>query len=79
MCGDYDSVIGMQKEAAIAKFLTKVPGDRLAVAESTATVCGLLLETGTDGLARRAEMLRIGGRLVQAWPEFSTNSTILSS
>src|SRR3954452_10416752 len=29
MCGDYDSVIGMQKAASIARFTTKLPGERL--------------------------------------------------
>ena len=33
MCGDYDSVIGMKKEIAIARFVRKVPGERLAPAE----------------------------------------------
>jgi len=33
MCGDYDSVIGMQKEAAVKRFLTKMPGERLQTAD----------------------------------------------
>ncbi len=69
MCGDYDSVIGMAKEGAAARFVRKMPGERLAPAEGAATVCGLFVETddGT-GLALRAEPVRIGGRLSQAMP-----------
>jgi metallophosphoesterase (TIGR00282 family) len=64
MCGDYDSVIGMQKAAAIARFVTKMPGERLQVAEGPATLCGVVVETDdATGLARRIAPLRIGGRL----------------
>src|SRR5262249_58595056 len=64
MCGDYDSVIGMQKEAAIARFQRKMPGERLQVAEGPATLCGVIVETDdATGLARRVAPLRIGGRL----------------
>jgi metallophosphoesterase (TIGR00282 family) len=70
MCGDYDSVIGMQKEAAIARFRTKMPGERLQAAEGPATLCGVVVETDpATGLARRIAPLRLGGRLDPAWPE----------
>jgi metallophosphoesterase (TIGR00282 family) len=69
MCGDYDSVIGMQKGAAALRFWKKVPGEKLAPAEGAATVCGVLVETDdATGLARRVEPLRMGGRLSQAMP-----------
>jgi metallophosphoesterase (TIGR00282 family) len=64
MCGDYDSVIGMQKEPATLRFVTKMPGERPQVAEGEATLCGIFLETDDDtGLARAVEPVRIGGRL----------------
>ena len=70
MTGDYDSVIGMQKEAPIARFVRKLPGERLQPAEGQATVCGVLVETDdASGLARRIEPVRVGGRLSPAWPE----------
>ena len=73
MCGDYDSVIGMKKEPAIARFATKLPGERLTPAESAATICGLVVDTDeTTGLATRAAPLRLGGRLRPEWPEFCT-------
>jgi len=67
MCGDYDSVIGMEKGGASLRFWRKVPGERLAPAEGEATVCGVFVETddGT-GLAVRVEAVRRGGRLSQA-------------
>ncbi|HTR16885.1 MAG TPA: TIGR00282 family metallophosphoesterase [Acetobacteraceae bacterium] len=69
MCGDYDSVIGMGKDAAALRFWRKLPGERLQPAEGEATLCGLFVETDdATGLARRAEPLRMGGRLSQIWP-----------
>jgi len=69
MCGDYDSVIGMQKGGASLRFWRKVPVERLAPAEGEATVCGLFVETDdVTGLAVRAEPLRLGGSLSQAMP-----------
>jgi len=69
MCGDYDSVIGMAKEAAATRFWRKMPGERLAPAEGEATVCGVFVATDdATGLARRIEPVRLGGRLSQAMP-----------
>ena len=69
MCGDYDSVIGMQKGGASLRFWRKVPAERLAPAEGAAAICGLFVETDdATGLARRAEPLRLGGGLSQAMP-----------
>ena len=70
MCGDYDSVIGMLKDPATLRFWQKVPGERLAPAEGSATVCGVFVETDdATGLARRIAPLRQGGRLAPAMPE----------
>jgi 2',3'-cyclic-nucleotide 2'-phosphodiesterase len=68
MCGDYDSVIGMRKEAAIARFLTKMPGERLQAAEGEGTLCAVLVDTDEGGLARRIEPIRLGGRLAPHLP-----------
>jgi metallophosphoesterase (TIGR00282 family) len=69
MCGDYDSVIGMQKEGAAIRFWRKMPGERLAPAEGEATLCGLFVVTDdATGLATAVEPLRVGGRLSQAMP-----------
>ncbi|MBX9699175.1 MAG: YmdB family metallophosphoesterase [Acetobacteraceae bacterium] len=70
MCGDYDSIIGMQKGPAALRFWRKMPGERLAPAEGEATLCGLFVETDdATGLARRVAPLRLGGRLSQAMPD----------
>ncbi len=64
MCGDYDSVIGLQKGPAVRRFVTRMPGERPQVAEGEATLCGVLLMTDDiTGLATRIEPVRIGGRL----------------
>jgi 2',3'-cyclic-nucleotide 2'-phosphodiesterase len=70
MCGDYDSVIGMQKAGAALRFWRRMPGERLAPAEGEATLCGVFVETDdATGLARRVEPVRQGGRLSQTFPE----------
>jgi len=68
MCGDYDSVIGMTKEPAIARFVKKLPGERLHPADGPATICGAFIETDATGRAIRIAPLRIGGRLSPAMP-----------
>lgn len=67
MCGDYDSVIGMDKEEPIRRFTRKIPGGRFTPAAGEATVCGVLLETDSaSGLATSVVPVRRGGRLSQA-------------
>jgi hypothetical protein len=69
-CCDYDSVIGMDKEAAMRRFSTRLPGERLTPATGPATVCGVFVETDTrTGLAKRVEPIRLGGRLAPHVPE----------
>jgi 2',3'-cyclic-nucleotide 2'-phosphodiesterase len=69
MCGDYDSVIGMAKDAAVLRFWRKMPGERLSPAEGETTVCGVFVETDdATGLARRIEPVRLGGRLAEVMP-----------
>ena len=68
MTGDYDSVIGMDKEEPLRRFLRKIPGARFEPADGEATLCAVFVETGQDGLARRIEPVRLGGRLAQAMP-----------
>ena len=72
MCGDYDSVIGMDKAIAIDRFRGKVPLPRLEPSMGEATLCAALVETDDDtGLAVRIAPLRIGGRLAPQWPDWS--------
>jgi len=69
MCGDYDSVIGMQKASAVARFTKKLPTGRLEPAQGPATLCAVFLETDdATGLARRIQPVRLGGRLAESRP-----------
>lgn len=63
MCGDYNSVIGMEKRAATGRF-KGVSGGRLSVANGSPSLCGVLIDIdpGT-GLAMRACPFRRGGVL----------------
>ncbi|MFQ5763450.1 MAG: TIGR00282 family metallophosphoesterase [Rhodospirillales bacterium] len=69
MTGDYDSVIGMQKELAVNRFVAKPTNGRLEPAEGEATLCAVYIETDDrTGLATHVGTLRQGGRLKEAWP-----------
>ena len=69
MCGDYDSIIGMKKESAMQRFITKLPGERFTASEGEATLCGTFVESDdASGFATYVAPLRIGGKLAQAWP-----------
>ncbi|MDB5370641.1 MAG: metallophosphoesterase [Roseomonas sp.] len=71
MCGDYDSVIGMQKGSAALRFWKKVPGEKLAPAEGPASLSGIFVETDdATGLARKVAAVRLGGLLSPAMPDF---------
>ncbi len=68
MTGDYDSVIGMEKEEPLRRFLRKTPGTRFEPASGEATLCAVAAEIGADGLATMVAPVRLGGRLRQEWP-----------
>lgn len=69
MCGDYNSVIGMKKEAAIGRFMKDPTTGRLEPAGEEATLCAVYVETDDDsGLAVEVRALRIGGRLAAQTP-----------
>ncbi|HEY3174682.1 MAG TPA: TIGR00282 family metallophosphoesterase [Candidatus Polarisedimenticolia bacterium] len=61
MTGSFDSVIGMEKEPALARFLTHMP-ERLTSARKDARLCGVLLDVdeGT-GRARAIDRLMVSG------------------
>jgi calcineurin-like phosphoesterase len=71
MCGDYDSVIGMEKDEPISRFLRKVPNARMSPASGPATVCGALVEVDVaTGHATRVSPIRMGGRLEGVLPKW---------
>ncbi|MEO0623942.1 MAG: TIGR00282 family metallophosphoesterase [Pseudomonadota bacterium] len=64
MCGDYDSVIGMDKEEPLKRFVTGMGAGRFEPALGEATLSGVLVETDDrTGLARTVSPFREGGRL----------------
>ena len=65
MCGDYDSVIGMEKTEPIRRFVEKTPGGRFNPAQGSPTLCGVIIETSPDGLSETIEPFRLGGILSQ--------------
>ena len=72
MTGDYDSVIGMDKEEPLRRFTRKIPSGRMEPALGVGTLCGVAVETGADGLAKKISPLRLGGALAPAEPDFWT-------
>ena len=63
MCGDYNSVIGMDKKVATGRF-TGVSGGRLSVACGAPSLCGVLVDVNpATGLATQAHPFRRGGAL----------------
>lgn len=70
MTGDYDSVIGMQKEAALARFVTKGERIRLEPATEEGTVCGAFIKLDDrTGLAKSIQPVRVGAHLAPSIPK----------
>ena len=69
MCGDFNSVIGMDTEEPLSRFLTGIANSRFTPAEGEATLCGIAIETDAKtGLATKVSPVRIGGSLSQSLP-----------
>ncbi len=69
MCGDYDSVIGVDVEEPLNRFLTGIANGRFTPAEGEATLCGVAIETdASTGLTVSISPIRIGGTLAQMLP-----------
>jgi metallophosphoesterase (TIGR00282 family) len=69
MCGDYLSVIGMEKDEPLRRFVTGMSKGRFQPAMGEATLCGLYVETDDrTGKSTRVEMFREGGRLQGSKP-----------
>ena len=65
MCGDYDSVIGMNKTNSLNRFLKK-ESQKHYPAEGEATLCGLIVECNvSNGLADKVETFIHGGELIK--------------
>ena len=64
MCGDYNSVIGMNKENSIMKFFKDNKAQRHFPAEGQSTISGIIVDANlTTGLANKVERFLYGGVL----------------
>jgi hypothetical protein len=64
MCGDYDSVIGMDKLEPLKRFVTGMSIARFEPALGEPTICGTYVETDdATGLARKIAPVRLNGKL----------------
>ena len=63
MCGDYNSVIGMNKEYSLNKFL-KINSGKKKPSEGEASICGVIVEADIKtGLAKNVDSFIYGGEL----------------
>ena len=61
MCGDYNSVIGMNKDNSLKKFLKDPVAKKHYPALGEATISGLMVEADhTTGLAKKVEPIILG-------------------
>ena len=70
MTGDYDSVIGMEKDEPLRRFTKRIPSGRFEPALGPATLCAVAVEIAPTGLAKAIAPVRIGGLLNAAAPAF---------
>ena len=66
MCGDYNSVIGMNKENSIKRFLKNKDAIKNFPAEGEGTLSGIIVETNEEtGLANKVTRIINGGSLAK--------------
>ena len=64
MCGDYDSVIGMEKSEPLRRFVTGMAKGRFLPATGSATLCGVLVETDDiSGKSVSIKPFKLGGKI----------------
>ena len=65
MCGDYNSVIGMNKENSLKKFLKEKNVTNHFPAEGEGTLSGIIVDANDEtGLAKKVTRVIIGGNLI---------------
>lgn len=75
MTGDYESIIGMDREEPLGRFLRGYPAARFAAADGPGTLSGVALETDdATGLATAVAPVRIGPVLDPIEPHFWTKA-----
>ena len=69
MCGDYDSIIGIDKKEPMRRFTTGMSDGRFKPAKGAVTLSGMFLETDDrTGKAKRVTAVRDGGALPSVAP-----------
>jgi len=69
MCGDYNSIIGLDKAEPLRRFITGMGKERFSPANGEATISGLYVETDDKtGKAERVVMVRESGCLQASAP-----------
>ena len=64
MCGDYNSIIGMDKNKALERFKKKIPVKGINPSTGEATLSSVLVEVDDrTGLAKSIQQIIIGGSL----------------
>lgn len=71
MTGDYESIIGMDREEPMQRFTRKIPAARFEPANGPGTLCAVAVETDdATGLAVQVGPVRLGGCLQEQRPDF---------
>jgi metallophosphoesterase (TIGR00282 family) len=71
MTGDYESIIGMQRDEPLNRFLRRISGAKFEPANGPGTFCAVAVETDdATGLARRIGPVRLGGKLEETRASF---------
>ncbi len=71
MCGDFDSILGMEKEEPLNRFLRKINGGRLTASNGPGALNGVAVDTDDDtGLAVAVAPLRLGPHVAETVPPF---------
>ena len=66
MCGDYNSVIGMDKENSLKKFLKDKDAIKHFPAEGEGSISGIIIEADQDtGLSKKVTRIIEGGSLTK--------------
>ncbi|MAE50247.1 MAG: TIGR00282 family metallophosphoesterase [Micavibrio sp.] len=70
MTGDYDSIIGADKQVPIQRFVTKMPVDKMRPAGGTGTLCGVMIVTNDNtGRTTAIDRVCVGPILKEYIPE----------
>lgn len=71
MCGDYESILGMERDEPLQRFLRKYSTSRMTAASGPGTLSGVAVDISDDtGLALAIAPLRIGPGLAETMPHF---------